>query len=214
MRKLPVYLLLDTSGSMHGEPIESVKNGLQLLHSTLRKDPQALELAFISVITFSSDVRQVVPLTEVSAFQPPSLTASGQTSLSQALKTVAECAAKEVRKGTMEEKGDYKPLVFIMTDGQPTDANKFNSCLADFQKYRWGLVLACAAGPGADTSYLKRITECILVLYTADSTQIAAFFKFVSSSITTASKRIDSGGSMDSMNELPPPPPEISLLKL
>jgi uncharacterized protein YegL len=39
MRRLPVYLLLDTSGSMHGEPIEAVKNGMQILLSTLRQDP-------------------------------------------------------------------------------------------------------------------------------------------------------------------------------
>lgn len=45
MRRLPVYLLLDTSGSMYGEPIEAVKNGVQVLVSTLRQDPYALETA-------------------------------------------------------------------------------------------------------------------------------------------------------------------------
>ena len=33
MRRLPVYLLVDTSGSMMGEAIESVRNGLQMLVS-------------------------------------------------------------------------------------------------------------------------------------------------------------------------------------
>ena len=51
MRKLPIYLLLDTSGSMHGEPIEAVKNGVDMLVSTLRSDPYALETAYLSVIT-------------------------------------------------------------------------------------------------------------------------------------------------------------------
>ena len=45
MRKLPVYLILDTSGSMHGEPIEAVKNGVQVLVSTLRQDPYALDVS-------------------------------------------------------------------------------------------------------------------------------------------------------------------------
>ncbi len=31
MRRLPVYLLLDTSGSMYGEPIAAVKNGVEML---------------------------------------------------------------------------------------------------------------------------------------------------------------------------------------
>ena len=69
MRRLPVYLLLDTSGSMYGEPIEAVKNGVQTLISTLRGDPYALETAYISIITFNSTAQQVTPLTELSAFQ-------------------------------------------------------------------------------------------------------------------------------------------------
>ena len=69
MRRLPVYLLLDTSGSMFGEPIEAVKNGVQVLVSTLRQDPYALETAYLSIITFDSTAKQVSPLTELSAFQ-------------------------------------------------------------------------------------------------------------------------------------------------
>ena len=42
MRRLPVYLLIDTSGSMRGEPIESVKVGLETMVSSLRQDPLAL----------------------------------------------------------------------------------------------------------------------------------------------------------------------------
>ena len=52
MRRLPVYLLLDTSGSMSGEPIEAVKSGVQILISTLRQDPYALETAYLSVLGF------------------------------------------------------------------------------------------------------------------------------------------------------------------
>lgn len=62
MRRLPVYLLLDTSGSMYGEPIEAVKNGVQTLISTLRSDPYALETAYISIITFNSSAQQALRL--------------------------------------------------------------------------------------------------------------------------------------------------------
>ncbi len=68
MRRLPVYLLLDTSGSMHGEPIEAVKNGVQTLLTTLKQDPYALETAYVSVITFDSTARQAVPLTDLLSF--------------------------------------------------------------------------------------------------------------------------------------------------
>ena len=87
MRRLPVYLVLDTSGSMSGEPIEAVKNGVQVLISTLRQDPYALETAFLSLITFDSDARQLVPLTDLSSFQMPELKAAGGTSLGAALQT-------------------------------------------------------------------------------------------------------------------------------
>jgi uncharacterized protein YegL len=211
MRRLPVYLVLDVSGSMSGEPIEAVKNGVQLLHSSLRKDPYALESAYISVITFESSVQQVVPLTELAQFQPPNLSARGGTSLGAALQKVTDCANSEVKKGTKEEKGDWKPLVFFMTDGSPTD--NVESGLQAFKNYRWGIVVACAAGSGADTAVLQRITENVVTLDTADSATIAAFFKWVSSSISTSSKKIDEQGSDAGDNELPPPPPEISLAK-
>ena len=53
-RRLPVYLLLDVSGSMTGEPIESVRNGLQMLVSASLGEPLALETAYLSVITFET----------------------------------------------------------------------------------------------------------------------------------------------------------------
>ena len=62
MRRLPVYLLIDCSGSMMGEPIEAVKVGLQTMTSALRTDPYALETVHLSVITFSQQATQSVPL--------------------------------------------------------------------------------------------------------------------------------------------------------
>ena len=59
MRHLPVYILIDTSGSMKGEPIESVKVGLSDMIATLRQDPYALETVCISIITFDREVNQI-----------------------------------------------------------------------------------------------------------------------------------------------------------
>jgi uncharacterized protein YegL len=120
-RRLPVYLLLDRSGSMFGEPIEAVKQGVKYMISELKKEPQAIETAYISVITFGSDARQDVQLTELAAFKEPQIEANGTTSLGAALHILNNCFDNEVRKSTPTQKGDYKPLVFIMTDGEPTD---------------------------------------------------------------------------------------------
>lgn len=211
MRRLPVYLLLDTSGSMTGEKIEAVKNGVQVLVSTLRQDPYALETAYISVITFDSTAQQVVPLTDLTSFQTPSISANGGTSLGAGLKLLSECVDREVAKSTPEQKGDWKPLVFIMTDGGPTD--NWQNGLSEFQKRKIGITVACAAGSDADLNVLKQITETTVALDTADSATIKAFFKWVSASISTGSQKIESGGKeVGGLNELPPPPPEVNVV--
>lgn len=211
MRRLPVYLLLDTSGSMSGEPIEAVKNGVQILVSALRQDPYALETAFLSVITFDTSAKQVVPLTELAAFQVPTINATGTTALGDALALLADRIDAEVSKTTAEVKGDWKPLVFIMTDGSPTD--DWKKGMARLQKTRTGIVVACAAGQGADTSVLKQITEVVVQLDTADSSTITAFFKWVSASVSTGSQKVDSGQKeVAGLNDLPPPPPEVNVV--
>ena len=211
MRRLPVYLLLDTSGSMSGEPIEAVKNGVQVLVSTLRQDPYALETAFLSVITFDSSAKQIVPLTELSMFQMPDIYASGATALGDALTLLAQKIDSEVTKTTLEVKGDWKPLVFIMTDGAPTD--NWQKGLTEFQKRKTGIVVACAAGHGADTKTLKQITEVVVQLDTADSGTIKAFFKWVSASVSFGSQKVEaSGADVGGLSELPPPPPEVNIV--
>jgi uncharacterized protein YegL len=210
-RRLPVYLMLDTSGSMTGEPIEACRQGIKALLSDLRSDPQALETAYLSVITFSNGAQQVSPLTELSLFTEPTLTASGATSLGEALRVLQESINREVRKSTPTQKGDWKPLVFLMTDGQPTDNWQPE---ADAVKNKpIGTVIACAAGPGADSSMLKRITDTVVELSNLQPDQLKAFFKWVSSSIKTTSQKMDQGPPAEGAPaNLPPPPSGITIV--
>ena len=211
MRRLPVYLLLDTSGSMSGEPIEAVKNGVQIMISSLRQNPQAIETAFLSVITFDSTAQQIIPLTDLASFQMVDIRATGVTALGEALKLVANKIENEVQKTTTEQKGDWKPLVFIMTDGIPTD--DWQSGLNEFKKSKVAFTVACAAGSGADTDILKRITENVVSLDTADSASIGKFFQWVTASIGVSSTKVeDSGKEVTGLSELPPPPSELNIV--
>lgn len=210
MRRLPVYLVLDTSGSMTGEPIEAVKTGLETLVMTLRTDPQALETAWISVLTFDSEAREVVPLTELMAFTPPAIDAGGATALGAGLSMLADAIERDVQKSTAERKGDWKPIIFLMTDGGPND--DWRSGLGKLHKAKTGLVVACAAGVHADTSVLKEITENVVALDTADGASLSAFFKWVSSSIAVSSHKVDLSKDTSDMSDLPPPPDEIRIV--
>ena len=211
MRRLPVYLLLDTSGSMTGEPIEAVKNGVQMMVHSLRQNPQAIETAFVSIITFNSEAKQLIPLTDLASFQTVDLKAAGTTALGAALSLLADKLENEVTKTTLEQKGDWKPIVFIMTDGVPTD-----DWQAGFQKLKAvkkGLIVGCAAGNNADDKVLKEIADQVLRLSNTDADSIGKFFQWVSASIATTSTKVEETGiDLTKKDQLPPPPSELVIV--
>lgn len=198
-RRLPVYLLLDCSGSMVGEPMEAVRQGVKALLSELRGDPQALETAWLSVITFASRARQIIPLTELILFREPELNAGGATALGGALRVLIECVRTEVRRASPTQKGDWRPLVFILTDGAPTDVEEFRLAAEELRSINAASIIACAAGAKADTSYLKLVTDNVVMMNTLSAGDLAQFFAWVSGSIRSSSRSMDGGSAQ------PPP---------
>src|SRR5262245_4891639 len=103
-RRLPVYLLLDCSGSMSGEPIEAVRQGVRALINDLKGYPMALETAYLSVITFGSTAQQICPLTELALFKEPRLDSSGATAMGDALGLLEKCLDNEVQASSPTQK--------------------------------------------------------------------------------------------------------------
>lgn len=212
MRRLPVYLLLDISGSMRGEPISAVNMGVKNLVDTLKKDPYALETVFLSIITFNNQVEQVVALTELYKFVTPELTASLGTYIGKAIKFLSAKAETEVVKTTQDVKGDWKPLVFIMSDGKSGD--KIEKTIQKFNKNLFGKILICATGPTPNTDALRLISENVIQIKELNQESINAFFQWVSASISTTSTKIEETNSdFIVMDELPPLPSKINLVK-
>lgn len=210
MRRLPVYLLIDTSGSMKGEPIESVKVGIESMIATLRQDPYALETVNISIITYDKDVKVVLPLTPLEDLQLPNITTpdSGPTHTGAALEELCRQVEQEVTLSTPEKKGDWMPLLFIMTDGHPSDIMVYNKIVPEVKKKKFASIIACAAGMNAKIEPLKLLTNQVYSLDTMDSSSFKTFFKWVSDLIEVGNKSV---GATDDLI-LPPPPEEVNVI--
>ncbi|MBA3664186.1 MAG: VWA domain-containing protein, partial [Bacteroidetes bacterium] len=124
MRRLPIYFLIDVSESMVGEPIQQVEEGLATIIKELKTDPNSIETVWVSIIVFAGQAKTLVPLQEIVNFYPPRFPVGSGTSLSRALGHLMFELRKNQVTTTMERKGDWKPIVFLFTDGVPTDNTK------------------------------------------------------------------------------------------
>jgi uncharacterized protein YegL len=210
IRRLPVYIILDTSGSMRGEPIHSVNTGLNAMLSALRQDPYALESVHLSIITFDNEAREYLPLTALDQVQFKEINSpdSGATFMGAALELLIQLIDRDLHKSSADAKGDWRPLLFIMTDGGPSDLNTYREAIPEVKKRNFGAIIACAAGPKAKQQYLLELTDKVVLLDTMDAAAFSGFFKWISASVTAGSSSAGTAGQ----TTLPPPPPEIQLV--
>jgi uncharacterized protein YegL len=112
-------LLLDTSGSMQGEAINALNQGLLTFKQGLMKDPLASRRVEVAIITFDSEVKVVQDFVTADQFEPPKLTAQGQTFMGGGINKALDLI--QSRKATYRQNGVayYRPWAFMITDGEP-----------------------------------------------------------------------------------------------
>lgn len=193
-RRMLVFILVDESGSMSGAPIQAVAEGLDFLNRQLRKTPEAVELVHICVIGFSSAANVKVRLTPITSFSPPSLSASGGTDMAGALRLCNQEIDRHFRPNRGGEiRGDYKPMIFLLTDGEPNDLNSAieagQAIINRPSGKTVGTFLALGCGPHVNPHNLARIAKNVAIMENMSAENLQAFFQWVTASVATASKR-------------------------
>ncbi len=190
-RRLPVYFLIDVSESMVGEPVQLVEEGMASIIKELKSDPYAIETAWVSIIVFAGAAKTLVPLQELVQFYPPKFSIGGGTSLSKGLGHLMYELRKNFITTTYEQKGDWKPIIFLFTDGVPTDDTR--TAIAEWKQnwQRTANLVAVSFGSEADLSVLQELTNHVFLFKNADPSAYKMFFKWVTDSIKVSSISVE-----------------------
>ena len=150
---LPIFFVLDTSGSMTGQPISMLNHAMEEVINILENfaASNADALLKIGVLQFSSGAKWMQPkgLEEFGDFVYNPLTAGGLTDMGAALDELDQKLSR--RAFLVSTTGRCKPIIIFMTDGQPTDDSENNKW------YQNSIKIGFAVGDQANTSILSQI---------------------------------------------------------
>jgi uncharacterized protein YegL len=119
---MPFYILCDVSGSMWVD-IPALNAGIAQLQQEIMRDPVVDDLTMISVITFADTAHTVVPLSFPTEVTLPTLVSGGLTNYGPAFREFDRAFKDDVARLKSEGKRIFRPCVFFLTDGEPTDGD-------------------------------------------------------------------------------------------
>ncbi|MCX7364066.1 MAG: VWA domain-containing protein [Alphaproteobacteria bacterium] len=155
--RCPCLLLLDTSQSMAGVPIEELNQGLATFKQELAADTLAMKRVELAIVTFGP-VQMLSDFQTPDRFMPPNLTSSGDTPMGAAISGGLEMIRQ--RKATYKANGVpyYRPWVFLITDGAPTDSWEAAAAEVRAGEEQRGFSFLAVAVEGANVDILSRIS--------------------------------------------------------
>ncbi|VTP83031.1 Uncharacterized protein encoded in toxicity protection region of plasmid R478, contains von Willebrand factor (vWF) domain [Proteus vulgaris] len=122
-QRTPLILVLDSSGSMYGQPIQQLNEGLKLLEQELKNDVIAAKRVRILVIEYGGYDQCTVhgDWKDAMDFTAPVLEANGTTPMGQAIMLALEEIEAEKQRFKQAGVAYTRPWLFLMSDGVPTD---------------------------------------------------------------------------------------------
>lgn len=155
--RCPCVLLLDTSASMGGAPLEALNAGLRAFQLDIQGDSLAQRRVEVALVTFGGTVQTVQEFVTAGQFEAPTLTAEGATPLGAALDLALDMV--RARKATYKANGIpyYRPWIFLLTDGEPTDSWQQAAGRVHAEEAAGGLAFFAVGVAGANMERLAQI---------------------------------------------------------
>jgi uncharacterized protein YegL len=158
--RCPVVLVLDTSGSMQGAPIQALNQGIETFKQDVLRDVQATLSLETAIIAFGKDgAQKIQDFVGIDGFQPPALAADGLTPMGEAVNLALDLL--EARKAAYKSNGVhyYRPWLILITDGAPTDdwrgaAQRLQQAEKDNQ-----VIALAVAVQGANAEVLRQFSQ-------------------------------------------------------
>lgn len=155
--RCPCVLLLDTSGSMSGRKIAELNAGLKAFEEELRSDSMAAKRVEVAIVSFGP-VRTVQEFVTADSFHAPSLVASGDTPMGAAIMRATELVAERKLVYKANGIGHYRPWMFLITDGAPTDSISSASAAVKEGEASKAFKLYAVGVEGADMDRLREVS--------------------------------------------------------